>query len=173
MTDRLDARIRRVCAEMVAQAAFKAMNSQPVGSQSRIALSVLCYELNEIAQASAEASGDGGVEGHALPDGETLQQDRHDPPACSVQGEAGIEPGPSPSDPFAPMVDAFVRAWFGANAHPNERREDVRRALAAAIEKAPLTDAMIGAWADSRASGVNAAWRVFNRALAAELRDKP
>lgn len=80
-----------------------------------------------------------------------------------------VEPTPSP-DPFAPMVSAYLRVMENFTESGEPFGKILRRALAAAIENAPFTEAMRDAWVQSKFTGETVAWRVFSRALAADLR---
>lgn len=171
----------RDVAEMIAGAAFKAMNSQPIGSQARIALSVLCYEVNEIATAPAVAKA-GDAKPPAYPRCTRVLQANGVayPRTCAECGlgpcksslvEVGIEPTPSPSDPFAQMVETAVKViWPYAGSFDLTTRSSVRRAIAAAIEAAPYTTSLEAAFLNSTMVNPKEIWHVMTRALAAELR---
>lgn len=86
--------------------------------------------------------------------------------------ELGIsfKPVPSPSgDPFEPMVEAARTTFYGSSGCSSKIR--MRRALATAIETAPLTYAMSQAWTESAISPDDH-WLAMSRALAADLRSK-
>lgn len=160
MTDSLDARIRRVCAEMMCEVmGGHSLAARSLHRDATDSLQCMADEFHEIATAPAEASGDGGT------------KKLHE--FCADQLDKKglvprVKPAPSPSDPFEEMVEAFAQDWGGSEWRINaDTRKEVRRALAAAIRKAPCTEAM--EMAGMVQSTMSNSWRAMADALAAEM----